>query len=552
MAQLQFKGKQFVQNHHLAVPYHELIPQKDKSLTDKISLRDNLIIHGDNLKALKALLPTYAGKIKCIYIDPPYNTGNEGWVYSDNVNSPMIQEWFKTNKPVDNEDLTRHDKWLCMMTPRLKLLRELLTEDGVLLVSINDVEHANLSMLLDEIFGDHNFIATFIWVNEGNIDNQSKIKTNHEFVYAYAKDKTKIKPPRIIDPNIDTSSKLFNEEIQNTITKNGPKNPPSYVVLPKGFPADFEEGIIRQRTDQFPKILNDVEVKNYQIIKDVELESGWSSKNQLLLYIRNNFLPIEDIEGKETIFRLTKSGAIYTYKKRSESQDHVLSVLRNLGTTQQASRILEKMGLKFDYPKPVGLIRYIISIFTPDKEGIVLDSFSGSGTTAQAVLDQNKDDKGSRKFILVEMMDYSNKLTAERVRKVIREQNLEATFSYFELGKPIETESILSGKGLPSFIDLARYIFYTATGEEFDEGKVNEKKNFVGENKNYEVYLFYKPDLEYLKNTALTLERAKTLGKSNGKRRLVFAPAKYLDQDHLDELRIDFAQLPFEIYKSAK
>ncbi len=136
MPTLQFKGKTFVQNHHLAVKYHQLVPKKELSLTDKISLHDNLIIQGDNLKALKALLPTYTGKIKCICLDPPYNTGEEGWVYGDNVNSPMIQEWFKSEVPVDKEDLTRHDKWLCMMMPRLKLLRELMCEDGVIIIFV--------------------------------------------------------------------------------------------------------------------------------------------------------------------------------------------------------------------------------------------------------------------------------------------------------------------------------------------------------------------------------------------------------------------------------
>ena len=135
MPTLNFKGKTFVQNHHLAVKYHQLIPDKEKSLGDKVSLHDNLIIHGDNLKALKALLPTYAGRIKCIYIDPPYNTGNEDWAYNDNVRSPMLQEWLKETlkgHKVGKDDLTRHDKWLCMMMPRLKLLRELLREDGVM------------------------------------------------------------------------------------------------------------------------------------------------------------------------------------------------------------------------------------------------------------------------------------------------------------------------------------------------------------------------------------------------------------------------------------
>jgi adenine-specific DNA-methyltransferase len=163
MPTLQFKGKTFVQNHHLAVKYHQLVPRKDLSVLvppsgggGGISLHDNLIIQGDNLKALKALLPTYAGKIKCIYIDPPYNTGNSTWIYNDNVNSPMIKEWL--GKEVNIEDLTRHDKWLCMMTPRLKLLRELLSEDGAIFISIDDNEQHNLRFLLDDVFGNQNFI----------------------------------------------------------------------------------------------------------------------------------------------------------------------------------------------------------------------------------------------------------------------------------------------------------------------------------------------------------------------------------------------------------
>ena len=152
MPTLNFKGKTFVQNHHLAVKYHQLVPKAEYSLTDKVSLHDNLIVQGDNLKALKALLPTYAGKVKCIYIDPPYNTGNEKWVYNDNVNSPMIKEWL--GSVVDKEDMTRHDKWLCLMMPRLKLLRELLSEDGAIFISCDSNEEHRLRVLLDEIFGE--------------------------------------------------------------------------------------------------------------------------------------------------------------------------------------------------------------------------------------------------------------------------------------------------------------------------------------------------------------------------------------------------------------
>ena len=189
MPQLNFKGKQFVQNYHLSVKYHELIPDKEKSLTDKVSLHDNLIIHGDNLKALKALLPTYAGKVKCIYIDPPYNTGNEKWAYNDNVNSPMMQEWL--NKVVDKEDLTRHDKWLCMMEPRLKLLRELLSEDGAIFISIDYNEEGHLRLLMDEIFGEENYRNTFVVSRvKKNIQEHEKVKTvnfGYNSVIFYAK-----------------------------------------------------------------------------------------------------------------------------------------------------------------------------------------------------------------------------------------------------------------------------------------------------------------------------------------------------------------------------
>src|SRR3990172_6681487 len=184
MAVLNFKGKTFVQNHHLAVKYHQLVPKKDKSLTDKVRLNDNLIIHGDNLKALKSLLPTYAGKVKCIYIDPPYNTGNEKWVYNDNVNSPMMQEWL--GKVVDKEDLTRHDKWLCMMMPRLKLLRELLRDDGVIFVSIDENEQHHLRLLMEEIFGEENFITNIIWQKKFSPQSDAKYFSDmHDFIVIY-------------------------------------------------------------------------------------------------------------------------------------------------------------------------------------------------------------------------------------------------------------------------------------------------------------------------------------------------------------------------------
>jgi adenine-specific DNA-methyltransferase len=211
---------------------------------------------------------------------------------------------------------------------------------------------------------------------------------------------------------------------------------------------------------------------------------------------------------------------------------------------------------KFNFPKPIELLKRFIQVST-SKDSIILDSFAGSGTTAHAVLDLNKEDGGNRKFILVEMEDYANNITAERVRRVINgvpesknfQEGTGGSFSYFELGTPIEMESILKGENLPSYEEFAKYLFYTATGEEFDASKINEETNYIGSSKDYEIYLFYKPDLDYLKTTALTLDKAKALGQQNGKKRLVFAPAKFVDSHTLTDLRMEFCQLPFEIYK---
>jgi len=185
MATLDFKGKNIIWNHHLSVPYHTL--DLDEKLSfNKDKADGNLIIEGDNLPALKSLLPQYTGKIKCIYIDPPYNTGEENWIYNDSVNSPLINEWI--GKIVDKDDLTRHDKWLTMMTPRLKLLRELLSNDGVIFISIDDNEANNLKCLMNEIYEERNFVAQIIWSRKRGRDNSAKFfSKSHEYIIVYAK-----------------------------------------------------------------------------------------------------------------------------------------------------------------------------------------------------------------------------------------------------------------------------------------------------------------------------------------------------------------------------
>jgi len=558
MAQIQFKGKSFVQNHHLLVKYHELIPKKDKSLTDKVSLHDNLIIHGDNLKALKALLPLYAGKIKCIYIDPPYNTGNEKWVYNDNVNSPMMQEWL--GQEVKLDDLTRHDKWLCIMLPRLKILKELLSDDGVIFVSIDDNEVHHLRMLMDEIFGENRFVSQItVLANKGGQDYLEIAKV-HEYILCYTKTEgtelSELPKDTSGFPCEDKKGKYELRELRNRNPRFNRSNRPNLF---------YPIYVNPQSCDSHKQCLISLEKKKDFIVelfpKNSEgNDSCWRWGKELIL---KNIA--DTTEESRAVARQKQDGGWNIYEKNRKATSKAKSLWDETGVrTENGTKILKQIFVEhsFQFPKPVDLVKKILQVGANKDNSVILDSFSGSGTTAHAVLELNKEDGSNRKFILVECEDYADKITAERVRRVIngvpkaKDENLKeglgGTFSYFELGKAIELESILSGDGLPTYEELARYIFYTATGEEFDPKAMNEKKNFVGESKNYEVYLFYEPDIEKLKNIALTLERTNSLGKPGEKRRLVFAPTKYLDQAHLDELRIDFAQLPFEIYELAR
>jgi adenine-specific DNA-methyltransferase len=529
MPTIHFKGKTFVQNHHLAVKYHQLVPKKELSLTDKVSLHDNLIIQGDNLIALKSLLPTYSGKVKCVCVDPPYNTGQEGWAYNDNVNTPMIQEWL--GKVVDKEDLTRHDKWLCMMMPRLKLLKELMCEDGVILIFCDDNEQHNLKSLMNEIFGEDNFISTFLWKKKSTSTNVEGVQVSAlmDYVHIYAKtpqgrmkQRVKLKESR--------QYPLHDKEGNYRLTIIEKKDAGSY----------------KRDTMKF-KILGQKprEGKRWQIGEDTAKK--YEEKNRFLIDNGIVKLKIYDFEDKDTF----------------SAQPNLLD---DFGSTESASKLVNEDIFNepelFDNPKPVELIKHLISI-TTNNDSIVLDSFSGSGTLAHSVLELNSEiPESNRKFILVETEDYANEITAERVRHVIKgvkssknekiKKGLGGTFSYFQLGETIEMESLLKGKNLPSFTEFARYLFYTATGEEFNEKSVNEKTGFIGESKNYEAYLFYKADIDWLKKNALTLELCKSLPKFKNKQRLVFAPAKYVDDHTLLEFRIDFCQLPYEIYRIQK
>ena len=589
MANIQFKGKAFVQNHHLQVPYHELIPQPKKSLSKKTSLHDNLIIHGDNLKALKALLPLYAGKIKCIYIDPPYNTGKENWRYNDNVNGPMMQEWL--GKVVDKEDLTRHDKWLCMMSPRLKLLKEMLTQDGVILISIDDNEIASLKQLMDEIFFEENFVAQLVW-EKGRKNDAKLFSVGHEYVLVYARSRDFLRATNTIwrEPKPGAMEVWEKYCELKAVHKDDTENIEQALVgwfkeIPKKSTA---KALSRyHRVDQWgPWRDRDIswpggDGPRYDVIHPVTgkpckvPDAGWRySTSEAMQQQIESGLVVFRKDHTEPPFRKAHLRPIPeelddedSYEDDSAEELIGMQVMPSVIYKQSqvtAKYFRQIMGkTKFENPKDHEVIARLLQYVTSgDKNCTILDSFAGSGTTAHAVLSLNKSDKGNRRFVLIECENYVDNVTAERVRRVIngipraKDEALQAglggSYSYFTLGDPIELHSILSGDKLPSYADLARYVFYTATGEEFDSKKVDRKRHYIGSSREYDVYLLYEPTVDKLKNLALTMDVAKSLGKPKDRRRLVFAPTKYLDQTHLDHYRIDFAQLPFEIYELAQ
>ena len=300
---------------------------------------ENLIIEGDNLEVLKLLQKSYLGKVKMIYIDPPYNTGND-FIYPDNY-AESLQTYLEYTGQVDAEgkkfstnteaDGRFHSKWLNMTYPRLYLARNLLRDDGAVFISIDDNEGANLKKLCDEIFGEENCLAQLAWRTDGNFDNQVKFKRCHEYILVYSKNADQFPHPPVIDPNTASDSKLFLEAIRNTIVKNGPKNPVSEIELPAGFPCDLQSGRIGPRADSWPHFLHAAQIQQGRLTNQVTVKSGWSSKELLLAFITNNCQPIKDSRGQETRFVVSAAGAIEAIKARSERASHVITSLSGFG-----------------------------------------------------------------------------------------------------------------------------------------------------------------------------------------------------------------------------
>lgn len=534
---LKWAGKDKVVNHHNEVPFRVLERQWGYSGEAREEAQplvppddENMIIHGDNLAALKALLPRYEGKVKCIYIDPPYNTGEEGWVYNDNVNDPQIKKWLGEVVGKEGEDFSRHDKWLCMMYPRLRLLQKLLSDDGVIFISIDDNEFAHLRLICDEIFGTQNFITTFIWEKRVNRENRKVVSSRHDYVLCYAKHIIAERRPLKQLPMTGEALKRY----QNP--DNDPRGPW------KSDPVTAQAGHATQSQFYTLKLPNGIEHKP-------PAGRCWLYTEPVMMAAIADGRIWLGPEGKNTPRKKT-----YLYEKERGLTPETLWFASDVSTNEKAKNELKLIfpeDIPFATPKPHELIEQILRIAT-DKDSIVLDSFAGSGTTAHAVLKMNAEDGGNRRFILVEMMDYAETVTAERVKRVIdgygegnkRVSGLGGAFGYYELGEPLMMDEVLN-ENLP--IEKIRdYVWHTETRrtgvEKTDRRGTADDPYLLGVADNVAYYFCY----ERSKKTTLNRQLLRQL-KTKAERYVIYADVCLLDAAELKQMNIVFKKIPRDI-----
>lgn len=474
MPTLNWIGKPAVVNHHKDVPFRLLEQDAKLSLeSDQLEDNDNLIVQGDNLHALKALLPKYAGKVKCIYIDPPYNTGNEGWVYNDNVKAPEIQKWLGEVVGKEAEDLSRHDKWLCMMYPRLVLLKQFLSEDGAIFVSIDDNEVASLRFLMDEIFTKKRFVSQIAWQARYSRSNDASISLSHNHIIIYAN-------------NVDLWRKCRNRLKRNPQQEKQYKNPDK-----------DNRGAWRAIPWDAPNIRENL---SYPIITPTG-KTRFPPKGRCWSRTESQWKEI--VEKGLAYFGKSGDGAPSFKMFLSEAPGIVPNSWWNhedTGHTDEAKKeIIEILSgdNNFSTPKPTRLIQRILQIAT-DKDSIILDSFAGSGTTGHAVLKQNAEDGGNRKFILVEMEEnIAENITAERVRRVANGYKdakdkdvagLGGGFQYYRLSDEPLFDSDGKVREDIRFDELAEFVWFSETGSAWlgwDGKEKSAKFNKDGSIKSY-------------------------------------------------------------------
>jgi len=533
MPTLDWIGKDAVIRHHKEVPFRLLEPDPAHSAGDPDS--GNLIVQGDNLHALKALLPKYAGRVKCIYIDPPYNTGNEGWIYNDNVNAPEILKWLGQTVGKEAEDLSRHDKWLCMMYPRLVLLKQFLSEDGAIFVSIDDNEISSLLMLLDEVFGKRNFVANFIWQKVYSPKTSARfVSDDHDYVVAYGKNLEALR-----------FNLLPRTEEQDKAYKNRDKDPR----------GDWKPGDLSARNyyskGTYPitcpsgRVISGPPGGNYWRVSQENFEAlvadnriWWGAKGDSIPQIKRFLSEVKDGRTPQTLLG---------YKEVGHSQEAKKEILDLLD--------FESADDVFITPKPTRLIQRILQIAS-DKDSIILDSFAGSGTTGHAVLKQNAEDGGMRKFILVEMEEnIAQDITAERVKRVSQGytdakgnavEGLGSGFQFCRLSaEPLFNEfgDIRDDVG---FAQLADFVWFSESGSGYT-GKADSP--LLGIHEGRAVYLLFNGilgDRRPQGGNILTQAILDSLPPHKGPK-IIYAAATKLGTSALQRAQVIFKQTPYAI-----
>lgn len=583
MPTLDWIGKSKVVNHHLDVPYCVLdrkYSYDEQGQHQEDNGSENMIIHGDNLLALKSLLPQYEGRIKCIYIDPPYNTGNESWVYNDNVNDPQIRSWLNKVVGKEGEDMSRHDKWLCMMYPRLKLLQRLLAEDGVIFISIDTNELYNLKYICDEIFGSNCFVQDIAWQRTYSMRNDSKglpAEIEHILVFSKA-------------PNWNPN-KLPRTEKMNSLYKNIDNDPLGawQNTTPFAPGAITHQGMVYAIQHPFTgKMLypSNNACWRYQQSQMLEYMQGWcdyelrdlgDAKERAAICgvaegeVRQGVQAIVLSESLEVSAQ--KAQAVYNrgqwprfyFTRKGKGGIRRKTYLENLGgkvptnfwpyletghTDEAKKEVLAIFEGKasFDTPKPHRLIEYVLKV-AGSEHTLILDSFAGSGTTAHAVLNMNKADGGKRKFILIEMGDYADTITAQRVKRVIDGYGKDkkavpgtgGSFSYYELGEPIFASD---GEMLNEAIgreEIRKYVYFTETREPLEPYR-SEEPCYMGLHCGTAYYFNYDKD----RSTTLNREFLHTV-RIRAEAYVIYADRCTLSQQELEKWHITFKKIPRDI-----
>ena len=550
MPTLEWIGKSKVINHHQDVPFRVLERKysfDENGQHNEDNGSENMIIRGDNLEALKALLPRYEGRVKCIYIDPPYNTGNEGWVYNDNVNDPKIKKWLGAVVGKEGEDLTRHDKWLCMMYPRLKLLQKLLADDGVIFVSLDFHEQPVMRLIMDEIFGASNYVSEIACVNKPSGRSDDKyIATAHESIIVYRKSPLLtlggFEPEEKITKRYnkrDTDGRLYREEDLRKRGTHDERTDRPNLFYPFFFNQETWELVVGNNDEETPDGFIRIEPMKS---KDVQGTWRWGQDTAIAqkTYIHPRYMPNK------------QQWSLFEWEyldERGAAKPTTLWDFKDVNSERGTEVFIKYLGFKkedFPNPKPVGTIQRILQIATAGDD-IILDSFAGSGTTAHAVLNMNKADGGHRKFILVEMMDYADRITAERVKRVIRghgegKNAVEGTggnFSFYDLGEPLLVGDCLNEAVAPE--KIREYIWFMETKQPYAPPS-GGNPYYLGQHNDTGYYFYYEPQrvtvLDYAFLSTIT-------EKADGT--VIYADRCSISEDKLAKMGVTFKKIPRDI-----